>query len=136
MTFNMSRAQRREAARHIAKEAGKLPAHLVQIPRDQWPSDTAPGRLEVWRSRDYLVQVFAEPPPCLVRLSINRTVIAGQRWVDGISWDDLQRLKAECGYGGHDAVEVFPHALDVINVANMRHLWVMGEPLTFAWRRG
>ena len=49
---------------------------------------------------------------------------------------DLQRLKAECGYGGHDAVEVFPHALDVINVANMRHLWVMGEPLTFAWRRG
>jgi hypothetical protein len=48
----------------------------------------------------------------------------------------LQRLKAECGYADRDAVEVYPRERDVVNVANLRHLWVMREPLAFAWRGG
>jgi len=134
VSFDMSRAERRAAQRHIAKESAKLPAHLMLVARDQWPNAGPPGLVEVWRSREYLVQVFEAPAPCLVRLSINKTAMSGNRWAEGLGWEDLQRLKAECGFGGRDAVEVFPHDLDVVNVANMRHLWVMREPLSFAWR--
>ena len=34
------------------------------------------------------------------------------------------------------AVEVFPADDQVVNVANMRHLWVLPEPLPFAWEKG
>jgi len=34
-----------------------------------------------------------------------------------------------------DAIEIFPADMDVVNVANMRHLWVMAEPVEFAWRK-
>lgn len=134
MSHGLNRAERREAARYMAKESAKYPAHLVQVPPDQWPERVPPGLAEVWRSRDYLVQVFAAQLPCAARLSVNRIAIAGDRWQDGIAWEDLQRLKGECGFPHHDAVEVFPAQGDVVNVANMRHLWVMADPLAFAWR--
>lgn len=35
-----------------------------------------------------------------------------------------------------DAGEVFPAESDVVNVANMRHLWLLREPPPFGWRRG
>lgn len=74
----------------------------------------------------------------LVRLSVLRTTLDPQagRWVDGITWDELQSIKAECGYGQHDALELYPPDSDVVNVANLRHLWVMRELQTFAWRGG
>jgi hypothetical protein len=71
----------------------------------------------------------------VVRLSVCRTSLAGDRWQDGITWDELQRLKRECGYGDADAIEVFPADTDVVNVANMRHLWVMADPIACAWRK-
>jgi len=129
-----NRAERRMAARYLARENAKMPKFLVVIPPAEWPQAGLPGLKEVWRSQDYLVQVFTEPAPCIARLSVNLTRRAGNRWQDGIAWEDLQRLKAECGYGQYDAVEVYPHDLDVVNVANMRHLWIMAEPLSFAWR--
>jgi hypothetical protein len=133
--FNLSRAERREAQRYMARESAKYPAALVEIPREQWPNPAAP-QLRVLRSREFLLQEFHAPAPALVRLSVNRTSIAGDRWAENITWDELQRLKAEAGYGTADAVEVFPAAADVVNVANMRHLWVLREQLTFKWKRG
>lgn len=67
-------------------------------------------------------------------MSVCRTSMRQGRWVDGISWDDLQRLKREAGYGESDAVEVYPADSDVVNVANMRHLWILETPIRFAWR--
>jgi hypothetical protein len=121
------------ARRHLRNENHRWPAHLVKVPRASWP-ECMPARLfEVWRSSGFLVQVFREPDD-VVRLSIMTTWVddAG-RSQDGISWDDLQRLKRECGFGDRDAVEVFPSDRDVVNVANMRHLWVLSSPLTFKW---
>lgn len=133
MSVATSRAQRRQLERDNAKRS----VALARVPRHEWPESMAarPELVEVWRSRDFLVQVFAEAAPVLVRLTVNSTHVAGARWADGISWDQLQRIKAECGYGLHDAVEVFPCDLDVVNVANMRHLWVMRVGLSFKWRR-
>lgn len=129
----MSIATTRSQRRQLERESAKWPATLTPIPRHEWPNPNGP-QLRVLRSRDFLVQEFEGDDTALVRLSINITSMDGARWKDGIPWEDLQRLKAEAGYPFHDAVEVFPSAMDVVNVANMRHLWVMRDKLPFAWR--
>lgn len=117
----------------IEAENRTFPKKLArqEIPKDQM---LPKGLLEVWRSRDYLLQVYAVRPG-MVRLSVNRTVHTGYDWRDNIPWEDLQRLKAECGRGHLDAVEVYPREVDVVDVAAMRHLFVFEDKLLdFAWR--
>lgn len=127
-----TRAQRRALKAANARE----PATLRLVPLTEWPPHVCGiGVLRVWRSRDFLVQEHPAPEPAIARLSVNRTVLDGDRWADGITWDELQAIKAQCGYGNRDAVEVYPSARDEVNVANMRHLWILWEPLAFAWRR-
>lgn len=133
MTIITSRAQRRELERQNAK----LPHALQLVPREAWPLELQRGPVQrAWRSRDFLVQEYAEQAPVLVRLSVLRTTLDPRvgRWVDGITWDELQQIKNEIGYADHDALELYPMAADVVNVANLRHLWVMREPVSFAWR--
>lgn len=130
MNIATTRAQRRK----LASDNTNQPNTLQEIPRWRWPNPDAP-QLRVLRSRDFLVQEFSAPAPAVVRLSISRTSLDGDRWQDGIAWEELQRLKHECGYAGRDAVEIFPADVDVVNVANMRHLWVLAEPVSFAWRK-
>lgn len=62
-------------------------------------------------------------------------MVTDGRWADGISWDDLQRVKYEIGRGDQWAVEMFPPDDEVTNVANMRHLWIIATP-SFGWRHG
>ena len=131
MSIVTTRAQRRE----LERTNSKMPRELRLIPRHEWPNPDGPQR-RVWRSRDYLVQEFDAPAPACVRLSVNRTTLTGDRWNDNLTWDELQEIKAQCGYPMADAVEVYPPAGDVVNVANLRHLWVMRELQTFAWRKG
>lgn len=129
MTVIASRNQRRL----LEKENAKQPTVLREVPRDQWPDPFAPV-LRLLRSRDFLVQIHQAKAPADVRISVNHSDVVGGEWRDGITWEELQRIKRECGYGDRDAVEVFPSDIDVVNVANMRHLWVMLDPVSFAWR--
>lgn len=48
----------------------------------------------------------------------------------------LAQVYEEAGYGDRDAFEAYPRQADVVNVANMRHLWVLpeGELLAGIWR--
>lgn len=130
--MNTTRAQRRQLERENAKQ----PDCLQEIPRAQWPANAPPTIMRVFRSRDFLVQEY-EPPSAHVisRLSVCRTSISGSRWKDGITWDELQRIKSECGYGNTDAIEIYPADDDVVNVANMRHLWILDSRIPFAWRK-
>lgn len=89
---------------------------------------------EVWRSVGFLVQMFREGD--WVRMTVNRTTNVDGDWQDGITWDELQRLKAEVGRGHLWAVEVYPADAEVVNEANMRHLWLLAEPPPFAWKDG
>jgi hypothetical protein len=104
------------------------------VPAIEWDHIKSMGvkRIEVWRSRDFLVQVFAEKDG-VERLTICRTSPDGNDWEDRIAWDDLQRLKRECGRGERDAVEIYPADRDLVNVANMRHLWVTPTNIPFKW---
>jgi hypothetical protein len=126
-----TRAQRRQ----LERDNANLPVALTPIPRHEWPGTrTDDVRLRVWRSRNFLVQEFEAKAPALIRLSINRTTLFGDRWDDNITWDELQHIKAECGYHDCTAVEVFPPDRAVVNVANMRHLWVLAERMPFEWK--
>lgn len=128
--------KRKVAKRYLDRENRKWPETLTPAPMDQWPQPQENERIPkaVFRSRDYLVQVFDEMNG-LVRISANRTRIAADgNWSDGLTWDELQQIKSEVGYADKDAVEVYPHQMDIVNIYNMRHLWVFPQPLFFAWR--
>ena len=127
----------REQRRQLERENAKRPAVLTEVPRTQWPNGVQqPDCVRVWVSRDYLVQEFACVDPLVnARLSICRTSHNGERWDDGVSWEELMRIKREIGYGARDAVEIYPADADVVNVANMRHLWLVAGELAFKWRR-
>lgn len=109
---------------------------LIEVPRNRWPA-CPPGwtiPTSVWRNRRFLVQVFREPNE-MMQISVNRTELepGGERWKDGITWDELQGLKRDLGWGDWYAVEVFPRDCDVVNVSNMRHLWILPKPLEIGW---
>lgn len=129
----------REQRRQLARDNAKLPKHLALVDPADWPQSMlamATPPVAVWRSRGFLVQKYLAPAPAIARLSVLRTTLAGERWQDGITWDELQQIKNELGYFAHTAVEVFPPMRDVVNVANIRHLWVLDGPLPFAWCAG
>lgn len=123
----------RQQRRLLEKDNTKWARMLQPVPRSEWPAHPRPPK-EVWRSRDYLVQVYAEGAE-IERMSISSTTLQGERWADGITWDELMMLKRQCGRGDRDALEVYPADKDVVNVANMRHLWLPPEPVAFAWRK-
>lgn len=128
----------------MRKQASTWPAHLVEVPESEWP----PRRLlsatdyakAVWRSRQYCVLMYAEPALNGVevrRLSINRVTIRGDgHWDQDIPWEDLQRCKRETGHGDWYGVEVYPRDRDIVHVANIRHLWLLAEPLALGWFDG
>lgn len=120
--------------RDYQKRIRTFSKHLTPIPKNEWPNITAsivPD--ECWRSQEYLVQIF-RPVGQPVRLSIVSVVLSADgSWQDGITWDQLQKIKSDVGFGDSWAVEVFPPNDEVVNVANIRHLWVIPAP-EFAWR--
>lgn len=126
-----TRVQRRLAK----KQAAKYPARLTDVPRHQWPNvPTDVPRLAVLCSREYLVQLFAEPDD-VVRLTVCSTTPTADGWADGLTWDTLMELKRQCGYGERVAVELYPDDSNIVNVANMRHLWLLPEAPAFMWRK-
>lgn len=134
----MSIVTTREQRRQLERDNAKRPLQLEEIPRAEWPESMASrpgGPSRVWRSRGFLVQCFTAPAPALWRLSILRTSLKGDRWTDNITWDEIQRLKAEAGLGDAWAVEVFPPDREVVNVANIRHIWILESAPAYAWRK-
>jgi hypothetical protein len=129
--INATRDQRRA----LARENEKYSENLVLMPYSF--TDSCPvGLVNVYRSREFLVQeyqVIHDAVEC--RLSINRTSLDGKRWAAEISWDDLQSIKNQCGYSCFDAVEIYPQHWNVVNVANMRHLWILKTEIPFKWSK-
>ncbi len=125
---------RNDRRRHNALMS-KLPIALTPVDKSEWPEDSdGTNRYAVWRSRKYLVQLFAEPDG-IQRMTVCRvTVGQGNRWNDDIAWDELQQIKHDVGCGDKWAVEIYPPAEHIVNVANMRHLWLQPRELSFGWR--
>lgn len=134
MPPHTNRAQRRQ----LKRDSSQYPDALIEVPRYDWPAslrDNPDAPLRVLRSNRFMVQEYAAPAPVVVRLSVHRTTLSGDRWTDGISWDELQELKAQAGYPFTWAVEIYPSVESEVNVANIRHLWLLPEPPAFAWNK-
>ena len=103
---------------------------MREVPREQWPFmpsiETVP--LRVWLSNDYLAVLYQQRIDGKLRLTVNRTRMNGRSWRDGITWDELQRIKNETLGADVWCVEVYPPESELVNVSNMRHLWVLQEP--------
>lgn len=131
----------KSSIRRLHEDNRKFGSKLQKIAKEHWPGfcQKASSReiIGVWRSKDFLLIEYEEPN-CMRRLTVCRTMInKNGELLDGISWDDLQRLKGEAGYTDFDAVEIFPKDSNVVNVANMRHLWInLANPnaVWFAWK--
>lgn len=132
-------AQLRQLRRdNLAWPVALQPVPLADLAVTGCPSEAR--RTGLFRSRAFLVQVFTEVGG-MQRLSINRTEWDERKgnYREEISWDDLQRLKDEAGFGARVAIEVYPPAELVVNVANIRHLWILpigAERLPFVWKEG
>ncbi len=138
----MNRHDRRATASATRKQAVTFPAELTEVPESRWPParGKGPRPIAVWCSREYLVQCYAERA-CngieVRRLTVNRVTLgADGHWDQNIPWDDLQRCKRETGHGDWYGLEVYPRDRDVVHVANMRHLWLLAEPLPIGWFEG
>ncbi len=93
------------------------------------------GPFEVWRSQAFRAQLFREPGGW-ERVTVNRNAGPNSHcFPDGISWDELQQIKAQIGRGERWAAELYPPEDEVVNIANMRHLWLLDERPPFGWTR-
>lgn len=127
----------KEDREQLARDNLAFGDQLVETPVDPVALRAAGGKAKavgVWRSRRFLVVLWIEPNTAR-RLTCQRTKIRPDgQWEDGITWDDLQRLKTEAGFGDAWAVEAYPPSADVVNVANMRHLWLLDAPPHYGWK--
>lgn len=132
----MNRKTRRDNKRELRKNSLDLFHELRELPPEMWYEQVSkiPEYLEkVYLSRSFLVQVYVEPDKP-DRLSICRNgVDKDGNWLEHITWEELQHIKNSVGYSDYDCIELFPKECDVVNVANMRHLWAVGQ-IDFVWR--
>lgn len=133
-TQRMNRKERRQQRaenRALLKTKNK---ELTEVPHEEWP--TFPyGKIpmNIWVSKDYLVQMHISYPD-MIRLSVCRSKVKTDGgWEDGLTWDELMDIKRELGFGGWYGVEVYPRDIDIINIANFRHIWLMPVPLPIGW---
>ncbi len=124
----------------IAQYNAMWPVTMKAVNRSMWPDDlgvfcSQAEPLAVWRSKYFTAVLYQEVEKSARRLSVCRTQLndAGEL-ADGITWDDLMRVKSECGFGAQDAIEIYPRDVDVVNVANLRHLWILPVLSDLAWR--
>ena len=134
--------QLKQMRQYLRDENKKFGPALREVLRSEWTPEMraladahAPeAPVRIWRSRDFVVQLYADRKTNFARLSVNRSAIDySGGWQDGITWDDLHRLKGEAGYANHWAVECFPPIAALVNVSNIRHLWLLPEKPAFAW---
>lgn len=129
--------QRRIIAKYLQAENKKYHETFVEIAENDFPVNnydfTVPVR--VYRNNKFLVQIYLETGGVL-RLSINKTSITKTGdWMDGITWDELQEIKNKLGYKDKEAIEFFPANDDLVNVANIRHLFILPEKLPFGFNK-
>lgn len=136
-TMRTNRQVRKDARSELKASAAQYPRGQFElIPQSQWPiAGRSDKRINAWCSRGFMVQAFQERDG-VIRLSItkNKLGFGDRTFADGVTWDELQWIKREVGYGDQMAVEIYPEDHLVINDCNMRHLWILPTPIDIGWR--
>ena len=121
----------------LRAENKKQPVRLARLTFteeeiEDWKQRGLPIPDEAWRCQAYLVQVYKFDGG--ERITVSTTSVksakhkgGGTDWEDKIPWDHLQAIKRQIGRGDRLAIEIYPHDWAVVNVANMRHLWIYDD---------
>jgi len=123
---------KRDAKNFLKRENTKYGFDFVKISA---PRHNDQNFIAAYRSKDFLAQIFLEQHA--IRISVNRTELNfhGTGWEDGITWDELQFIKRGCGFGKSTAVEIYPPDTEIINVANIRHIFIVKHAPDFMWKK-
>lgn len=112
------------------------PGPLQALTLDQFRAlgvlKAAANQIGAWASSRFVVAAYSVPAGAELHLQVIR--MSPFCDVQPMSWEELQRVKAECGFADSWAVEVYPPAADVVNQINARHLWLLAERPPFAWQ--
>lgn len=124
-------------------ENAHWPARMREVPMENWPaalqrqavSLTARSvPVRAWRSKYFVAHLWDEGAAKPRRLTVHRPAFGDDgRFAGGITWDELMQVKRECGFGERDALELFPADRDVVDVNNLRHLWILTERSPLTW---
>lgn len=141
-----TRLERRLFAKAAKKLNAARPRVLTPIPAERFnvafadlQAKGGPVPVQAWESQNYHAQLYPEQPvegrECL-RLSIGRSSVrVDGQFDDNLSWDELMQVKRQTGFADWYALEVYPPDEFIVNVANLRHLWLFGEPWPLGWLR-
>lgn len=129
-----------QVRKSFQKECREFPIdEFVALPNDQLSkfkqNEKSPAA--AWRNRHFLAAIYMDYYDGIpyARLSVNRTELNSDgSWKDGITWDELMEIKRGIGFGMAWMTEVFPPDAETVNVANIRHLFIVNQP-PFAWVR-
>lgn len=103
------------------------PSEMAPVPEAQWARyQRKPDK--VWRSREFVAKLIRDLQGH-ERLCVSRAYRGAE-----LGWNELQRVKRECGFGDRWAVECFPADTDEMKASSFRHLWLLPEPPRFGWR--
>lgn len=126
----MNRAQRR-AGLALSRPGMRLPWQpFERVPESDRPELFAQQRervgdlQSVWKNNRYIVQIYRR---ALGGGAMEASHLAVRRNDESEiqGWDDLQRIKNELAGGDRVALEIYPPEAEVIDQANMRHLFVL-----------
>ena len=105
---------------------------MTRLPRSEWPLFTAleTEPLDVWVSSEFMAVLYRQRADGNRRLTVNRMRRNNRGdFRDGITWDELQRVKNECLGPDVWCVENYPSEEKLMNVCNQRHLFIFdGTP--------
>lgn len=115
----------------IAETNQRYSEKFVELSREEiGRCQCAPEK--AWRNKNYLVYLYHDRE--FLRLCVQRTTIKDDgSFEDGISWDRIQQIKSAIGFGDYWGLEVFPADKSLVNVSNIRHIWLFEERPAFAW---
>lgn len=103
-----------------------VPENDPNIPYSSHPQDID----KIYRSKKYTVIVWNVPAGKKLSIQRNEWDSHAGRYKDQILWDEIQEIKRQCGFGEQNAVEFYPPDSEVINIANVRHIWILPKELT------
>jgi len=126
-----------DVRRRYQQECRKHTEEFVKIPEEQTKDLTVNGKRPqaCFRNRHFLAMLTMDDcdgTPYL-RMTVNRTELRNDGgFKDGITWDELMAVKRGIGFADLWMTEVYPPDEEIVNVGNMRHLFLVNQP-PFAW---
>lgn len=108
-----------------------LGKEMKELEKEEWPPmfSLESEVLRVWMSKDYLAVLYRQLANGEKRLTVNcLRKKNGKDYKDGITWDELQRIKNECVGSEVWCIENYPAESACINVMNQRHLFLLDKP--------